>query len=221
MAPEFLITEHEYGILNDTVRTMPDDVPVSVDRVTTPGGRRLGITWSTHLVTAADIGSQVAPTADPRDEHSRPLRLSYGFVCLDAWISHPADLDLHAARDAALGVYRQFLDGEDNFSVLATSAFPLRGTTTIPVTPAAGPQPLPTPRRSDADPRRPSPWLWGLALLVAVIAVVAVVKMLTSLDRTPDHERAPLCVGATQRSQEPTPTPSPTPTCIRDTPTGS
>ena len=188
MAPDFLVAELEYGILDEKVSPIPVGAPARVIEVTARGGRRLAIAYATHLVTADDVaGPQATPGAEvagPRDEHSRPLRLSFGFVCPDASIDGPAEADLDVARVAALDVYRRFLDNEEGFGVVPSSAFPLRSGITVVAAPARpAPVPgVPSTAGGFAAPSRPARWLWGLAAVAGVALVVLVLALVNSGD---------------------------------------
>ncbi|MFC4590905.1 hypothetical protein [Sphaerisporangium corydalis] len=143
MAPGFLIDERDHGILDD--RVVPGSSPevASVIELVTGAGRRLTVVHATHPVTAADITGPGTPSGAgprpsggggsaeagsgtpagagpgapvPRDEHSRPLRLIYGF-CVDGTVSRPDEDDLRACREVALGAYRRFLGDEEGFTV--------------------------------------------------------------------------------------------------------
>jgi hypothetical protein len=129
MAPDFLVGELDYGILDEVVRPTSEGDPATVVEVRTRGGRDLTVVYATHLLTAADIQARQttarAKIAEPRDEHSRPLRLIYGFVSSDARITQPAEADLHFAWDAALKVYRRFLENENTVGVAPARSFAL------------------------------------------------------------------------------------------------
>ena len=123
LAPDFLIADAAHGRLGEVAAPTPVDAPPRLIEASTSTGRRLGITYATYLVSDADV-------AQPRDEHGRPLRLMYGFVCPAGQIETPAKADLDAARAASLATYRRYLAEEDRFSTAASTAFPLRSTVT-------------------------------------------------------------------------------------------
>jgi hypothetical protein len=112
LAPHFLLAEGDYGFLEEATGPVPGSQPVRVGVATSNHGRRFGLTWSEHRITAADVGG----TADPRDEHSRPLLLLYGFLSADTAIDTPAGADLDRARRVALDTYRRFLTDEHGFT---------------------------------------------------------------------------------------------------------
>jgi hypothetical protein len=125
LAPDFLVAERDYGVLDDTVVPSTREDQATVVEVLTGAGRPLTVVHATHLVTSADIadpGSEPATQA-PRDEHSRPLQLIYGFVCADGAVPEPDDEDLRASLATSLAAYRRFLDDEDGFAVEAGREF--------------------------------------------------------------------------------------------------
>src|SRR4051812_36532744 len=85
LAPDFLVAERGYGVLDDSVVPDPEEDRASVITVVTSTGRALTVAHATHVVTAADLAEPgtEAGEREPRDRHSRPLQLIYGFVCAD------------------------------------------------------------------------------------------------------------------------------------------
>ncbi len=162
LAPDFLIADLDYGILDEVVRPTSEAGPATVVEVRTRGGRRLTIVYATHLLTTADLPARASGV---RDEHGRPLRLIYGFAALDTWIPAPAQDDLDAARDAALAVYRRFLGDEERFAVVPSRPFPLRSAVRAML---AAPEPV-----SSHPPRR-ALWLGGAALAAGLAVAAAV-----------------------------------------------
>ena len=133
LAPRFLVAELDYGILNKVAEPTTGEGPPAVVEVRTPRGRDMTIVYATHLLTAADLhidDQAAAAVLPPRDEHNRPLRLIYGFASPNARISQPATTDLAFARQAALDVYRSFLENEEGITVVASEPFPLRSVAT-------------------------------------------------------------------------------------------
>ncbi len=116
-APPFLVRDREEGFLEEVVGPSPDSVATRV--VDSPGGRRLCLVWGDHLVR----GDEVGEPADPVDEHSRSLRLLYGFVCQDATVGAPAPADLDRSLATMMATYRRFLSGEEEFGVEESSPF--------------------------------------------------------------------------------------------------
>jgi hypothetical protein len=179
LAPDFLVVRREHGLLNEVVGPTPGNSSPRVTEATTPTGQRLGIAYATHLVTAADV-------ADPRDEHSRPLRLIYGFVCPDGRIAEPAAADLAAAHTAALDVYRRFLANEDRFTAVPSAAFPLQSTVTaVAVSDPARPR---QPTGATPTPSRQAVWGWGAAI---VAVVVATVLLIVNVGGEPGRDNSP------------------------------
>jgi hypothetical protein len=124
LAPDFLVADRDHGVLDDAIVPGDEYDRASVTGLVTGAGRALTVVHATHPVTAADLTEPGAePGAEPRDRHSRPLRLIYGFVCAAGDVGEPDAGDLAACREAALGVYRRFLDDEDGFTVESSSGF--------------------------------------------------------------------------------------------------
>ncbi|MEW2136995.1 hypothetical protein AB0892_10400 [Streptomyces sp. NPDC005409] len=124
LAPDFLLADGDYGVLDDSVT--PGRVPeqVQVVPVVTRSGRHLTVVHTTHQVTAADVDEA------PRDEFGRPLRLMYGFVCEEGRFAAPDPADLDACRATALAAYRRFLGDEEGFTVEPGRQFALRSPVT-------------------------------------------------------------------------------------------
>jgi hypothetical protein len=167
LAPDFLIDERDYGILEQTAG--PVTGPFRIASVISTLGHRLCLVWSEYTVTAADLAG-----GSPRDEHSRPLRLLNGF-CTREPVSAPAGTDLTHAHGAALDTYRRFLDDEEHFVVEPSNAFP----TDSALAPAPSGRPEVAARAQPPQP--PSPlrrWavpatLAGLAAGVTLVTVIA------------------------------------------------
>ena len=144
LAPDFLVAERAHGVFTDVVSAR-DDAAITVLPITISGGRRLTLAFRTHLVTADDLedaGSDNArPGGRPRDEHSRPLRLAYGFVVPDAQVLEPAEADLTHALELGLDVYRRFLADEEGFAVRSSAAFRLQSRVVAAVPLGARPDP--------------------------------------------------------------------------------
>src|SRR5262245_2297443 len=173
LAPDFLVAELDYGMLDISARPAPETDPPKVVDVTTAGGRSLTLVYVTRVLSAADLGGAegVGSAAAVRDEHNRPLRLIYGFVTARMAILAPATADLELALATALDVYRRYLDNEDSTDVLPSSAFPLRSE-------AISPPPVPTHRAvRTAVPGRMDPRV-AVAAASACVAVVAAVVVL-------------------------------------------
>ncbi|MFG1879049.1 hypothetical protein ACGFIV_29815 [Sphaerisporangium sp. NPDC049003] len=217
LAPGFLIAEHGHGVLDDSVVPNSDQDRATVIEVETGRGRRLTVAHATHLVTSADIAEPGAPPdpRDPRDQHSRPLQLIYGYVCLDAAAGEPDQEDLRFCRQASLGAYRRFLGDEEGFTVEASEDFPLRSPVTRrPSAPARRPARM-SPMDGYDDSVRP-PVRWGRALVAAGVVLVAVVLAIVWL--TPRPEPRVECDRADQQtvSEPGPPSASPTVTCLRE-----
>lgn len=152
LAPGFLIAERGHGILSESAEPSLQEDRASVTGVVTGAGRALTLVHATHVVTAADL----TEGTEPRDRHSRPLQLIYGFVCVDAKVSEADPADLAACRETALGVYRRFLGDEEGFTVEAGQEFVPRTHLTSPTPAPARRTPAPT-RPEPAPARRPEP----------------------------------------------------------------
>jgi hypothetical protein len=163
LAPGFL--QQDYGLLEEVAGPVSAAEPVRVAAARTSRGQDLSVVWSEHRVTAADV----ADGAEPRDEHSRPLRLLYGFVCQQTILARPADADLSRSLAAALDTYRRFLAGEQRFTVEPSRPFDLRST----VAPRPAAPPGTRPRRNYAIPLALVGVAAGFAIGLAVASVGA------------------------------------------------
>ncbi|NUT39670.1 MAG: hypothetical protein HOV86_06730 [Thermoactinospora sp.] len=107
------------------------------------------------------------------DEFGRPLRISYGVVSKTAVSMR----DVDAARELAVGVYREFLDAEESFRPRTAQALP--GGRQVPAARlAAEPPPVPSVARAVR------PGLVSRTRLVAVAGAVAVALLAFLLVRT-------------------------------------
>lgn len=122
LAPAALVDSLDYGVLDSVT---PAPVPAAVD-VTTTRGRPLSVVAASHLLGPGDLGRG---NGSVRDELGRPLRLIYGFACLDGSVVQPDGADLRQALVAALETYRRFRADEDALTVEASVPFPLRSRT--------------------------------------------------------------------------------------------
>jgi hypothetical protein len=207
LAPDFLVADLDYGVLEEIARPSDDSRPTVV-AVRTRTGRRLTVVHATHLLTAADLEPDGAYAASPSDEYGRPLRLIYGFVSHDR-VVEPSAADLRTAFDAALVVYRRFLDDEDVIAVAPGHAYLMRslthGTAPVPVmVPVSVPAKAPRVRRP----------VVLAASSVAVIGAIAAGVMITT-SRGPILPPCP--VSSAVPSVDPSPafgllSPSPSPT---------
>jgi hypothetical protein len=205
LAPDFLVAGREYGVLSETLRPFPDGDPPRLVQTPIADGHWLGVVYATYPLTSADLtepapGSNAAPrSGEPprplRDEHSRPLRLMYGFASPDVRFDEPAEADLELARTFALRAYRRFLDDEEGFTVLSSQPFALRSRTTpvrlravpsrlratpprrraAPLPGRSVPTPAPAPTGSTRRRRQRLLWLGAAVITVAIVAVLALV----------------------------------------------
>jgi len=131
LAPGWLIAAQGHGVLEETVTPVAGQ-PWRVAVAGTTQGRRVGLAWAEHPVTGADVtGTPDSGGGAPvRDEHSRPLRLLYGFLCADAMIGDPSGDDLARSRDAALDTYRRFLTDEEHFTIEGSTPFDITSSLT-------------------------------------------------------------------------------------------
>lgn len=189
-APDFLVAEATHGQLGDLATPTPPDGEPRVLETTTRTGHRLAIVYTTHLVTTADVPR-------PRDEHSRPVKFMYGFVCPDGRIETAASADLDAAFATALGTYRRFLADEDHFTTATSTAYLLHST--IATWPARD-------IRTRADTRRPR----RRDMLAWSAAAAAVCALLTAVLLTAGRGNEP--------APNDPPTPSPSRTLISPSP---
>src|SRR4051812_29279194 len=121
LAPDFLVADGDYGFLEEQAIPSHTDAVHVADGLSAHG-RRVCLVWTEQVVGAEDVGAQ----EEPRDAHSRPLRLLFGFVG-PAIASHAA-ADLEQARNAALSTYRRFLADEAGFTVESSAPFAMRST---------------------------------------------------------------------------------------------
>jgi hypothetical protein len=194
LAPDFLAG---YGFLEEVAGRVPPGTPFHV-ATADHGGRSLCLVWTERVVTSADIGDG----GPARDEHSRPLVLTVGFLCVGT-ISHPSEVDLEVAGEAALATYRRFLSGEEGFTTERSAPFPLSGTVLA--------QPPEVVRR----PRRLVP----VAVAGSVIAAAVVTTVALSAPGAPEPSRCPVptttvAPARTTPARTPTITPTPTPTPV-------
>lgn len=172
LAPDFLVTEATHGQLGGLATPTPPDAEPRVLETLTRTGQRLAIAYATHLVTTADVPR-------PRDEHSRPLKFMYGFVCPDGRIETAATADLDAARAAALGAYRGFLADENHFTTVTSTAYLLHSTI------AAWPARDLRTRAGTRRPRRRGMLAWSAAAAAAVCALLTAVLLITGRGNEP------------------------------------
>jgi hypothetical protein len=193
LAPDFLVAERGYGVLDDSVVPSDREDQGDVVDVVTGTGRALTVVHATHVLTAADLAEPGAESGaesgaeagghEPRDRHSRPLALIYGFVCADARVTEVDPADLVTCRETALGVYRRFLGDEAGFTLEAGREFAPRTHLTRPA-PVPSRRPAPVPSRRPAPvlagagggsvPPRPAPGPGNLLLLGTILLVVVV-----------------------------------------------
>jgi len=179
VAPRVLVEHLDYGILEAQASPGP---PGTVE-ASSARGLRLFIAYWTE------------PVNDVRDEHGRPLRMIYGFVCLDGTPATVEDADRRAALDAVRSAYRAFLADEDGQTVVSSAPFTLRS---------------PARARAAAQPDRASrslpAWLIGAAALVILAVVTGVALLIGRPSPAVDVESPPV---------------SPSPVCTQPSPTDS
>ena len=144
LAPRFLVTANEYGLLDRHAGRLPEGETRVVQ-----AGPGVWLAYRSYAVP------------DARDEHNRPLRVLAGFVSRSP-IGEPDPADLAVGLDAAMPVYRRYLEAEDDFGVLPSDPFPLRG--------AAVPAERPVPSRA-----------YRLIAMVAAVAVAALTVLVIVL----------------------------------------
>jgi hypothetical protein len=200
VAPRVLVEHLDYGVLEAQASPGP---PGTVE-ASSARGRRLFIAYWTE------------PVEDVRDEHGRPLRIIYGFVCFDGTPAAVDDADRRAALGAVRSAYRAFLADEDRHTVVPSAPFTLRS----PASAMAVAQP-------DRSPRSLAAWLIGASALV-ILAVVAGVALLVvrpspAVDvGPPPRSPSPVCAAPSpEDSPEASPTASPSRVRFRRSPGSS
>jgi hypothetical protein len=146
---------------------VPAAQPVQVATARTSRGDEVGVAWSAHLVTAEDL----ADGTEPRDEHSRPLRLVYGFACQRAILAPPSDVDMTRSLTAALATYRRFLADEQRFAVESSAPFEQRSA--VSSRPVAPPTTGPPRRRGYAVPLALAGLAVGIGMGIGIGAAMA------------------------------------------------
>ncbi|MBC6461324.1 hypothetical protein, partial [Actinomadura sp. HBU206391] len=200
LAPDFLVAQQSYGILEEVIDPSSAGESAQAVQVVVSSGVRLTVVHALHRVTAADVGEPGEDAADPVDEHSRPLRVMYGYVCPGSWVPSygdpaAAETDLRAARTAALDSYRRFLSsGEDGFAVEPSAAYPLHS---LPADEASAPvlvdhsRPSRSPARPYGGADRESTHaraVWNL-LILGVVGLICLVLVIMWL--RPDKPECP------------------------------
>jgi hypothetical protein len=194
LAPGPLVDSLDYGVLDSVA---PSSTSTVID-VMSARGRRLSIVAASHLLDAGDLG---AGDGGVRDEHGRPLRLIYGFVCLDGRVVAPDGADLGQALATALDTYRRFLADEDLLTVEASVPFPLRSRT------AGWPVPV-------APGRSRSPAVLVGTAIVAAVAVLGVGTVIGwHRPASPPAACPSVSASASARAPSPSPSRSPSPSC--------
>jgi len=149
LAPDILVSQGDYGFLEEVAAPARPGEPPRIATLNR-AGHEVCVVWADHTVTAADLDDD-APNQPVRDEHSRPLRLIFGFVAMDATVTAPAEEDLFDARAVAIPTYNRFLASEDSFSIEASRSFSARsefGRRVPAATPLATVTPLSRPGAS-------------------------------------------------------------------------
>jgi hypothetical protein len=129
-APDFMVDAGAHGALADVAAPTPAEQP---PRVTTmqAAGQRWNLAYRTKVVDADDLtrgtetGASEPDTGRLLDEHGRPLRLIYGFVCSQDIASVDAS-DLERAHRSVRAALTALLGEEEGFRSRRTAAFPLR-----------------------------------------------------------------------------------------------
>lgn len=176
LAPAFL--RADYGLLEEVAGPVPANQPVQVATARTSRGEEVCVAWSAHLVTAEDL----ADGTEPRDEHSRPLRLLYGFACQRAVPASPSDVDMARSLTAAMATYRRFLADEQRFTVESSAPFDLRSPVSSP-RPSAPPVTGTRQRRGYAVPLALAGLAVGIGMGIGIGAAMA--------DDSPDLQQEP------------------------------
>ncbi|GAA1285985.1 hypothetical protein Psi02_56280 [Planotetraspora silvatica] len=224
LAPGFLISAGEHGVLDDTVVPDSQEDRAAVVETETPSGRRISIVHATHIVTAADVAEPGTPPTEraPRDTHSRPLQLIYGFVYVGGGAGPPGADDLRICRELSLAAYRRFLADEEAFRVESGHGFALRSALNGGVTEPEelAQSSMPGIEDSDETPDPVGPSYTVVILLVGAVVLIGVVILaMLRLTTTPEPIKpcpsVPVLASQTDPKQ---PAPAPQPAQIKPTP---
>jgi hypothetical protein len=207
VAPDFLVSESEYGVLLQAVTPISESVSARSVHAVTTRGRRLTITYTAHLLTADDLigPGRVShrPTGEPRDEHSRPLRLMFGFVSTGGSRPEPVTADLDHCSNVALDAYRRFLAHEDGFTVEPSHPFLLQSRVVAPQPAVTVPQPPvialspvggSSSSAQDQHPRTSAPvplTVFALGIALVVVVTLALLSFIPGRHDSPPPARTP------------------------------
>ncbi|GAA4585033.1 hypothetical protein GCM10023194_26530 [Planotetraspora phitsanulokensis] len=189
LAPGFLIAAGEHGVLDDTVVPDTREDRATVVETETPSGRRISIVHATHIVTAEDVADPGTPPAEraPRDTHSRPLQLIYGFVYVGGGAAPPGPDDLRICREASLSAYRRFLADEEAFRVEAGHGFALRSHGDVTEPEEMTPSSMPGIDTTETATNTKRPSRAGVAiLLIGAVTLISVVVLAMTRLTTPE-----------------------------------
>lgn len=203
VVPGLMADAPDRDVLADSVHAQPPDAAPTVEVVSTSVGD-LTIAYRVHRLGPADIHSPTGARGDGGDHaiagadrqlpdavtdaHGRPLDLFYGIVVPRA-VAEVDEVDLRAAYDASLPVYRRFLTNERGFAPEPSHAIPLRSelvsvdhrTRSVPVE-GVDREPVPAGRPRGArhaqphrqrTTRRPAAVLQVVLLLVLLLGLAA------------------------------------------------
>jgi hypothetical protein len=168
LAPDFLLAKGAHAVIEARVSTLRrTDGEPEISVLPTPVGR-LCLVAETHVATEADLNGVPEGTSFLRDEHGRPLHLTYGFVS-DRLITGPvAREDLDNALTIVLATFRDFLSAEHSFTTRPAGPFTLRSATAaLPADPVGN------------DNRRSRIGLVAATALVALVIVAVGVMVLS------------------------------------------
>lgn len=122
LAPDFLVDSGEASLLASTVHRVPDGGSVQIEEVSLPRSGSIEIVYRAERAMGDASGQD--PAEPIRDDHSRPIRLFYGFVTRGR-VGAAAPGDLSHCRAVAVQAFEAFLENEASSVLPATGPFPL------------------------------------------------------------------------------------------------
>jgi hypothetical protein len=226
LAPEFIATGHESGLLMSEVHgEVPDTAPPRTTTIAGPSSGPVALVYRTTRLTRADVGKTDRPEAAMLDRAGRPLLLAYGFVCRGVRVLAPDERDLKVARDGAIATYRRFRAAEADFLPEVSHPYHTRSTVapidTAPTRPPASPSTAPwtaeaLPTRRPAPARRRPTTITALVTVFA-LAIFLIGYLASRADKQVDDNKMPSPSSSTSPWHRPGAA-SPTPTSFHTQP---